>query len=282
MRTRRLGQSDLDITVVGFGAWAIGGGDWIFGWGPQDDADSVTAIRRAVDLGINWVDTAAVYGLGRSEEVVARALKELPESRRPYVFTKSSLVWNDRREVSHSLRADSIRQEVEGSLSRLGVDAIDLTPRGPRREVPAMEVVIGVCHGGWDPSDGFVRIPDGVNLFLFQEPGVPMDASVADYGASSTSQRLQELQSSAMLPLTGGDVVPDYRTSALSQEDVVYFESNPDPEVAVVPADGQYLSEILAQTQGNVYWFACQSFISDPDPDAYKQAVEQGQVKLAG
>ncbi len=144
MRTRRLGHSDLDITVVGFGAWAIGGGDWIFGWGPQDDADSVTTIRRAVDLGINWVDTAAVYGLGRSEEVVARALKELPESRRPYVFTKSSLVWNDKREVSHSLRADSIRQEVEGSLTRLGVDAIDLYQiHWPRW---------GSSPAGWDPG----------------------------------------------------------------------------------------------------------------------------------
>ena len=126
MRTRRLGHSDLDITVIGFGAWAIGGGDWIFGWGPQEDADSVAAIRRALDLGINWIDTAAAYGLGHSEEVVARALADLPPDKRPYVFTKSSLVWNERREVSHSLRADSIRQEVEGSLRRLNAEVIDL------------------------------------------------------------------------------------------------------------------------------------------------------------
>ena len=83
MRTRRLGHSDLEITVIGFGAWAIGGGDWLFGWGPQDDADSVATIRRAIDLGINWVDTAAVYGLGHSEQVVARALAEIPAARRP-------------------------------------------------------------------------------------------------------------------------------------------------------------------------------------------------------
>ena len=126
MQTRRLGNSDLDITVIGFGAWAIGGGDWLFGWGPQDDADSVKAIHRAVDLGINWIDTAAAYGLGHSEEVVARAVRELPAARRPYVFTKCSLVWDESRTLTHNLHPDSLRREVEGSLKRLGVDAIDL------------------------------------------------------------------------------------------------------------------------------------------------------------
>jgi aryl-alcohol dehydrogenase-like predicted oxidoreductase len=126
VQTRRLGNSNLDITVIGFGAWAIGGGDWMFGWGPQDDADSIAAIRRAVDLGINWIDTAAAYGLGHSEEIVARALAILPQSRRPYVFTKCSLVWDETRELAHSLRPDSIRREVEGSLKRLQVDTIDL------------------------------------------------------------------------------------------------------------------------------------------------------------
>lgn len=125
MKTRRLGNSDLDITLVGFGAWAIGGGDWLFGWGPQDDDDSVKAIHRALDLGINWIDTAAVYGLGRSEEVVGRALKGR-KGPRPLVFTKCSLVWDAARQVSHTLHPDSIRREVDGSLTRLGVDAIDL------------------------------------------------------------------------------------------------------------------------------------------------------------
>ncbi len=144
MQTRRLGHSDLEITVIGFGAWAIGGGDWLFGWGPQDDADSVATIRRAIDLGINWVDTAAVYGLGHSEQVVARALAEIPAGRRPYVFTKSSLVWDRDRQVSHSLRADSIRREVDGSLQRLGVDVIDLYQiHWPRW---------GSSPAGWDPG----------------------------------------------------------------------------------------------------------------------------------
>jgi aryl-alcohol dehydrogenase-like predicted oxidoreductase len=126
MGKRRLGTTDLEITPIGFGAWAIGGGGWAFGWGPQDDAESIAAIKRAVDLGINWIDTAAVYGLGHSEEVVARSLADVPAARRPHVFTKCSLVWNDRRQISHCLKADSIRREVEGSLRRLKVDVIDL------------------------------------------------------------------------------------------------------------------------------------------------------------
>jgi aryl-alcohol dehydrogenase-like predicted oxidoreductase len=124
MQTRRLGQSDLEITPLGFGAWAIGGGDWTFGWGDQDDDDSVAAIEEAVDLGINWIDTAPVYGLGRSEEVVGRALRGL--RRRPYVFTKCGRVWSESREIGKRLAAASIRSECEASLRRLGVDCIDL------------------------------------------------------------------------------------------------------------------------------------------------------------
>jgi len=124
MMTRKLGNSDLEITPIGFGAWAVGGA-WEFGWGAQDDADSIAAIHRALELGINWIDTAAVYGLGHSEEVVARALREWPHER-PYVFTKCGMIWNDRREVDYSLKAGSIRREVENSLRRLRVDVIDL------------------------------------------------------------------------------------------------------------------------------------------------------------
>lgn len=121
---RQLGNSDLQITPVGFGAWAIGGGDWAYAWGPQDDNDSVAAIQRALEHGVNWIDTAAVYGLGHSEEVVARALKG--RSEQPYIFTKCSLVWNEQREVSSSLTADSIRREIEDSLRRLERETIDL------------------------------------------------------------------------------------------------------------------------------------------------------------
>ena len=126
MEKRKLGNSDLEITPIGFGAWAIGGGDWVFAWGAQDDNDSVAAIEHAVDSGINWIDTAAVYGLGHSEEVVARALKNLGPSRRPYVFTKCSLVWGENREVTHVLKRESILKEVEQSLQRLQTDVIDL------------------------------------------------------------------------------------------------------------------------------------------------------------
>src|SRR5437868_6713339 len=124
MHTRRLGNSDLDITPIGFGAWAIGGGGWAFAWGGQDDADSVAAIREALDLGVNWIDTAAVYGLGHSEEVVARALEGVRN--RPYVFTKCGMVWGDSRDIEFRLKAASVRRECEASLKRLRVDAIDL------------------------------------------------------------------------------------------------------------------------------------------------------------
>jgi len=124
MQTRRLGNSDLDITPLGFGAWAIGGGDWAFGWGSQDDCDSITAIREALDLGINWIDTAPVYGLGRSEEVIAKALAGMVE--RPYVFTKCGRVWDEHREIGKRLKAASVRTECEASLRRLNVERIDL------------------------------------------------------------------------------------------------------------------------------------------------------------
>lgn len=126
MEKRKLGNSDLEITPIGFGAWAIGGGDYAFGWGQQDDADSIAAMEHAVDSGINWIDTAPVYGLGHSEKIVAQALQNLGSSRRPYVFTKCSLVWDESREVTHSLKSASLRREVEESLSRLGTDVIDL------------------------------------------------------------------------------------------------------------------------------------------------------------
>src|SRR6202049_1867408 len=124
MQTRRLGNSDLYITPVGYGAWAIGGGGWQFAWGTQDDNDSIAAIHRALELGVNWIDTAAVYGLGHSEEVVGRALEGL--SMRPYVFTKCSMVWDEQRKIGHSLKGASIRRECEASLRRLKVDVLDL------------------------------------------------------------------------------------------------------------------------------------------------------------
>jgi aryl-alcohol dehydrogenase-like predicted oxidoreductase len=125
MKTRKLGNSDLDITPVGYGAWAIGGSGWQFGWGSQNDRDSIAAIHRSLELGVNWIDTAAVYGLGHSEEVVARALKDW-RGPRPHVFTKCGLRWDAAGNTHKVLSADSIRYEIENSLRRLGVDAIDL------------------------------------------------------------------------------------------------------------------------------------------------------------
>jgi len=124
MTTRPLGNSDLHITPIGFGAWAIGGGGWAFAWGAQDDNDSIVAIHEAIDAGVNWIDTAAVYGLGHSEEVVARALEGVKN--RPYVFTKCARIWNEQREIGKSLKANSIRRECEASLRRLRVETIDL------------------------------------------------------------------------------------------------------------------------------------------------------------
>ncbi|MFL5576190.1 MAG: aldo/keto reductase [Gemmatimonadaceae bacterium] len=127
--TRPLGTSGLDISAVGFGAWAIGGGGWAYGWGPQDDHDSLATMRYAVGRGINWIDTAAVYGLGHSEELVGRLLHELPASERPYVFTKCGLVWDEQHPAADPKRVlepRSIRRECAASLRRLGVECIDL------------------------------------------------------------------------------------------------------------------------------------------------------------
>ncbi|MBG1270069.1 aldo/keto reductase [Nostoc sp. WHI] len=124
MQTKQLGNSELHITPIGFGAWAIGGSEWAFGWGAQDDQESIAAINRALDLGINWIDTAAIYGLGHSEEVVAKALKG--QSNRPYIFTKCSMIWDEKGEINRSIKADSVRREVEASLRRLDIETIDL------------------------------------------------------------------------------------------------------------------------------------------------------------
>lgn len=125
MQTRTLGNSDLLITLVGYGAWAIGGTGWQYAWGPQNDSDSIGTIHKALELGVNWIDTAAVYGLGHSEEIVARALASW-QGKRPYVFTKCGLRWNREGRVFRKLTADSVRLECEESLRRLRVGTIDL------------------------------------------------------------------------------------------------------------------------------------------------------------
>jgi aryl-alcohol dehydrogenase-like predicted oxidoreductase len=140
---RTLGTTGLEITTVGFGSWATGGGGWSFGWGPQDDDASVAAIHRATELGVNWIDTAAVYGLGHSEEVVGRAVRALPAAERPLVFTKGGLVWDPAepmKDVRRTLAPASIRRECEASLRRLGIERLDLYQfHWPDRRVPEEE-----------------------------------------------------------------------------------------------------------------------------------------------
>jgi aryl-alcohol dehydrogenase-like predicted oxidoreductase len=126
MDKRPFGNTGYRISSIGVGAWAMGGGGWSFAWGPQDDMESVDAIRHTMNLGINWIDTAAAYGLGHSEEVVARALQGMPEWQRPLVFTKCSLVWDEKGNISHNLQPASLRRELEGSLRRLRMETIDL------------------------------------------------------------------------------------------------------------------------------------------------------------
>jgi aryl-alcohol dehydrogenase-like predicted oxidoreductase len=165
---RKLGNSDLHITQVGYGAWAIGGSGWQFAWGSQDDNESIAAIHRALELGVNWIDTAAVYGLGHSEEVVGRALKEWRGSR-PYVFTKCGLRGDADGEVQKILTADSIRGEVEDSLRRLSVDVIDLYQIHwpPDPDSPELEE-------GWSTLAGLKREGKvrwiGVSNFNVQQP----------------------------------------------------------------------------------------------------------------
>ncbi len=124
MQTRKLGWTDLELTQVGLGTWAMGNGNYPFGWGPQDEKESIAAVHRALDMGVNWIDTAPIYGLGLAEEVVGRALKGAKS--RPLLATKCGIVWDDRRKISNNLTKASIRREAEASLSRLGAEVLDL------------------------------------------------------------------------------------------------------------------------------------------------------------
>src|SRR6202050_4398890 len=124
LSTRVLGNSDLHLTSIGYGAWAIGGGNWEFAWGAQDDVESIRTIQRALDRGLSWIDTAAIYGLGHSEEVVGEAIKG--RAQKPLVFTKCSMRWHKDRSIYRSLKKESLQEELENSLHRLGVDTIDL------------------------------------------------------------------------------------------------------------------------------------------------------------
>ncbi len=150
MDLRQLGGTELQLSVIGFGAWALGGGDYAFGWGPQDDRESISAIHRALDRGVNWIDTAPIYGLGRSEEVVGRALKGIRQE--VIIATKCSLVWDDKGNISNSLQRDSILQEVEASLRRLQTDYIDLYqihwPSPPEDITTGWETLVELAEAG--------------------------------------------------------------------------------------------------------------------------------------
>ncbi|MGD0251424.1 MAG: aldo/keto reductase [Verrucomicrobiota bacterium] len=175
MKTQVLGNSDMAITPIGFGAWAIGG-DWEFGWGAQDDTQSIAAIHRALELGMNWIDTAAIYGLGHSEEVVARALREW-KGRRPYVFTKCGMIWNDQGKIDYSLRNESVRRECEASLRRLKTDVIDL------------------CQIHWTADDLNETVEGWTTLAALQKEG-----KVRWIGVSNASvEEMQKLQAIARI-----------------------------------------------------------------------------------
>jgi aryl-alcohol dehydrogenase-like predicted oxidoreductase len=150
MKTRKLGWTDLNLTTIGLGTWAIGGGDWTWGWGPQDDEESMAAIILANEKGINWIDTAPAYGLGHSEEIVGKALKKLP--RRPIVATKCGIEWDNTRKSTHDLKGATIKQEVEASLKRLGLDVIDLYqihwPEPDSELEPAWQAISNVVKEG--------------------------------------------------------------------------------------------------------------------------------------
>lgn len=150
MKTRRLGSTDLELTTIGLGTWAIGGSGWRYGWGPQDDKDSIASIRRAVELGINWIDTAPIYGLGYAEEIIAKALNELSD--KPIIATKCGLTWGKKKNIVPKLTQDSIKLEVEASLRRLRVDVIDLYqihwPNPETRIEEAWETIAALVEKG--------------------------------------------------------------------------------------------------------------------------------------
>jgi len=148
MQTRRLGQTDLNLSTIGLGTWAIGGGGYEWGWGPQDDKESIATIQHALELGINWIDTAPIYGLGRSEEVVGKAIKGLKDQ--PIIATKCGFVWDEDRRISNCLNKESIRSEVEASLRRLNIDVIDLYQI--HRPIPDEEI-----EEGWGALSGLIR-----------------------------------------------------------------------------------------------------------------------------
>jgi aryl-alcohol dehydrogenase-like predicted oxidoreductase len=184
--TRPLGTTDMSITRVGFGAWAVGGGDWSFGWGPQDDADSVAAIRHSVESGINWIDTAAVYGLGHSEVVTASALRDLPENDRPFVFTKGGLVWDEADHAKDPVRIgapESLRREVDLSLRRLGVERIDLYQ----------------MH--WPPGDG-TPLEDYWQAFVDLKATSPSSTRPKPSGTSTRSNRCSTRSSAPPRPMS--------------------------------------------------------------------------------
>ena len=177
MKTRQLGITDLHLTEIGLGTWAIGGGDWQYGWGPQDEKDSIRTIHEALDLGINWIDTAPAYGLGLSEEIVGTVLKERSDS--PIVATKCSLTWGKERQISNVLKTDSIRREVEDSLRRLQVDVIDLYQihwPNPEEDIEEAWTTLAELQG-----EGKIRYPGVCNFHKFhlrQAMGIHQVASL--------------------------------------------------------------------------------------------------------
>jgi aryl-alcohol dehydrogenase-like predicted oxidoreductase len=201
MELREIGATGLKVSTIGFGAWAIGGGDWIEGWGAQDENESIAAIHRAVELGVNWIDTAGAYGLGHSEEVIARALDRLPRNDRPLVFTKCTSTWDSDGNIESCLKAESVRREVEGSLRRLRTEVLDVC----QLHMPVPDV---------DIEEGWATLAD-----------LQREGKIREIGVSNFDVPQME-RAKAIAPIASSQPIYNLLNREIEREELDYCEKN--------------------------------------------------------